>query len=115
PVVVDLDRSIDPADRLEGPGLPAGMPRRDAHGLARRELVVDGDVEPLGAVEAEALVALAHAEAERQYAHPDQVAAVDALEGDRDHGAHAEQVGALRGPVARRSHPVVPAREPPPR
>jgi hypothetical protein len=39
-------------------------------------------------------------ELQRQHAHADQVAAVDALEAARDHRLDAEQLRALGGPVA---------------
>ena len=44
-------------------------------------------------------------------AHADQVAAVDALEAQRQHGADAQQALALGGPVARRSGAVALARD----
>ena len=43
---------------------------------------------------------LAVAELERQHAHADEVRTVDALEALGDHGADAEEQGALGGPVA---------------
>src|SRR5690606_1458500 len=54
---------------------------------------------------------LALGELERQDAHPDEVRAVDALEGLGDDGLDAEQRGALRGPVARRARAVLLAAE----
>ncbi len=50
-------------------------------------------------------------ELQRQHAHPHQVGAVDALEALRDHGAHAEQLRALRRPVARGAGAVLLAGE----
>ena len=44
---------------------------------------------------------------QRQHAHPDQVGAVDALVRLGDDGAHAEQRGALGGPVAARAAAVL--------
>ena len=38
---------------------------------------------------------------QRQHAHADQIAAMDALEAFGEHGADAEQDRALRGPIAR--------------
>ena len=101
PVVVDLDRRVDAAQRLE-PNLAARwMTRLDLEVLPGREFVRQGDREGLAAVEAERPGALARHEGHRKDAHADEVAAVDALEALRDHRPHAEQVGALRRPVAR--------------
>src|SRR3546814_19944501 len=57
----------------------------------------------LVARQAERVLVLAVLELERQHAHADQVRTVDALEALDDDGADAEQVRALRRPVARRS------------
>ena len=51
------------------------------------------------------------AELEREHTHADEVRPVDALERLRDHRAHAEQLRALRGPVARAPGAVLLARE----
>ena len=48
---------------------------------------------------------------QRQHAHADKVRAVDALEALRDHRLHAEELRALRGPVARRAGAVFLAAE----
>src|SRR5262249_9793358 len=53
--------------------------------------------------EAERLPRSALLEAERQHAHADQVRAMDALERLANDGTHAEQIGSLGGPVARRA------------
>ena len=42
---------------------------------------------------------------QRQHAHADEVGAVDALEALRDDGLHAEELRALRRPVAREPVP----------
>jgi hypothetical protein len=57
------------------------------------------------------LRSVAFGELQRQHAHADQVRAVDALEAFDDHGAHAEQGGALRRPVARRAGAIFLARD----
>ena len=44
---------------------------------------------------------------QRQHAHADEIAAVDALEAFGDDGFHAEQERALGGPVARAAHAVI--------
>src|ERR1700721_939955 len=46
-----------------------------------------------------------------QYAHADEIGAMDALEALRDHRAHAEQLRALGRPVARGARAVFAARE----
>src|SRR3954453_16379697 len=69
------------------------------------------DVEALLAAQAEALDALAVGQLKRQDTPPDQIGAVDALEAPRDHRSHAEQVGALGCPVARRARSVLLARQ----
>src|ERR1700722_13295104 len=65
------------------------------------------DVEDLLAGQAEGLGAVARLELEREHAHADQVGPVDALERLDQHGADAEQRGALRRPVARGTRAVL--------
>src|SRR5699024_6519238 len=60
-----------------------------------------GDVEGLGAVQAQAFGVFAVNEGQRQHAHADQVGAVDALVAFGNHGLDAEQARALGRPVAR--------------
>jgi len=69
--------------------------------LGRHAAGDTGDRDGLLAGEAVAGGILAGQELQRQDAHADEVGAVDALEAPGDHGADAEQQGALRGPVAR--------------
>ena len=61
--------------------------------------------------EAERLRVLPRLELQRQHAHADQVAAVDALVALGDHRAHAQQQRALGRPVARGAGAVLLARE----
>ena len=79
--------------------------------LAGVAVVDTGDRELLAAGEAERPGRLAVPELERQDAHHQQVRAVDALVRLRDHGLHAEQLRALRRPVARRAGAVLLARD----
>ena len=79
--------------------------------LLRLAVLDPGDRELLLAGQPERLGRLAVGELQRQHAHADEVRAVDALERLRDHGAHAEQVRALRRPVARRARAVLLAGE----
>src|SRR5215218_973864 len=81
---------------------------RDLLGVAAVE-AADRDL--LLAREAQRLRRLALGELQRQDAHPNEVGAVDALEGLGDHGLHPEQVRALGGPVARGARAVLAARE----
>src|SRR5256885_1704107 len=59
-----------------------------------------GDVERFGAVEAERVRVRPLFELQRKHAHANEVRAMDALETLRDHRAHAEELGALGGPIA---------------
>ena len=70
--------------------------RARANGVAQA-----GDVEDLLPAEAEGRGAFAFAKLQGQHAHSHQVAAMDALVGFRQHGAHAEQQRSFRRPVAR--------------
>src|SRR5690606_40412986 len=74
------------------------LPRRERGEAANGEAVVAG--------QAERRAALALAELQRQNAHADEVRTVDALEALDDYRAHAEQAGALGGPVAARAGAV---------
>ena len=69
------------------------------------------DVEGLGAVQLQALGAGAVLELQRQHAHAHQVGAVDALETLSHNDFHAEQVGALGGPIAAGTGAVLLARD----
>ena len=64
------------------------------------------DVDHLVATQAEAVHRVAGLELQRQHAHADQVAAVDALEALGDHRLDAQQLRALGRPVARRAGAV---------
>ena len=100
PVVLDLDRRVDPDRRVERDFRPVGLFRR--HGQRLRGLQrfhVELNVEDFLARQTQRLPRLAVLELERQNAHPDQVAAVDALVALRDDRPHAEQARALGGPV----------------
>ena len=69
--------------------LPLELPE----GVTRKTLNLDGS-------EKFDITGVAGGELQGQDAHPDQVGAVDALEALGDHGADAEEVGALGRPVA---------------
>src|SRR5690606_3472988 len=103
-IVVELDRRIDPGHHLEALRLAVLAARDDLERLADREVAGDAaDVVRLLTRQAERLHVLPLEELQRQHAHADQVAAVDALERARDHRLDAEHEGALRRPVARRA------------
>ena len=53
-------------------------------------------------------------ELQRQDAHADEIAAVDALVADGDHGAHAQQKRAFGGPVAAAARAIFGCRPAPP-
>ena len=107
-VVVHLDRRVDAQQHghvLLGTVLAGD---RQRHVLHRLDAVFQaGDVVGFLAGDAQRLHAVVALELQRQHAHADQVAAVDALEAAGDHGLHAQQLGALGGPVARRAGAVL--------
>ena len=70
-----------------------------------------GEVVDLFAGEAERFGVLAGFKLQRQNAHADEIRAVNALEAFGDDGAHAEQLWALGGPVARGAGAVLLAGE----
>ena len=79
-VVLDFDGGVDAAGGDEVDRGAVGFGGHDFDGLERLEIVVELDVEGLGAVEAQEVAVLSGAELERQDAHADEVRAVDALE-----------------------------------
>ena len=108
PVVVHLDGRIDAQlHRLIDDG---AVLARDVQSdiLLRLDLIAEAKhVVDFRAVELRASVrADAFRELQRQHAHAHEVGAVDALEALRDDGLHAEQAGALGGPVAARAGAV---------
>src|SRR6266536_3627470 len=83
-----------------------------SHGDLARLPVLDAlDGELLATRHAEGLRVLAVHELQRQDSHHQQVRAMDPLVRLRDHRADAEQVRALRRPVARRARSVLLARD----
>ena len=101
-VVLDFDGRVDAADDAEG--LDAAIGRGGAYGQSptRRHTALDAfDVDQLVAGETEAGDRLARLELQRQHAHADEVAAVDALEALDDDRLDAEEAWALGGPVTR--------------
>src|SRR4051794_6461231 len=104
-VVLALLEGVDAHRRRE-----LGVASLHRH-LGRVAAVESGDRDLLLAREAERLRGLALGELQRQHAHAHEVRAVDALEGLRDHGPHAQQVGALGGPVAGGARAVLLARQ----
>ena len=106
-----LERRVDPARSFEL--VPSAVTR-----TSTRQRAVLGErlraptiAEDLVAGEPERRDRLAVRELERQHAHPDEVRPVDALEALDEHRPHAEQLRALRGPVARRTRAVLLAGE----
>jgi DNA-binding NtrC family response regulator len=99
-VVVDLDRGVEAAGHAHGRRLPGALHLHD-HVLPRPDLAADAaHREDLLAVEAQGLRVLPGLELQGQHAHAHEVRAVDPLVALRDDGPHAEEQGALRGPVA---------------
>src|SRR5471030_1551504 len=111
-VVIDFDRRVDAQQDFDFLRRLAFAVDHQGRQLLRLDLafqafqVVDflaGDAQRFDAVVADEL--------QRQHAHADQVGAVDAFERAHDHGLHAQQLGALGGPVARRAGAVLFAAE----
>src|ERR1700680_1050085 len=102
-VVVEFFRGIYAQARLELLGLrPRAVvgPGDDFHELRRASVETD-DFKSFLARESEALRALTGLVLQWQYAHADQVGAVNAFEALGDHRRDAQEHGALGGPVAR--------------
>lgn len=107
-VVVDFDGGVDADDERDVEGRAVGFV--DAEGGFAHGLEVVGQAQEVegGIGEVLDLVVVGLVlEVAGQDAHADEVAAVDALEGLRDDGLHAEQTCAFRGPVAAGAHAVV--------
>src|SRR5579883_2483204 len=105
--IFELIERVDAAEQRHRVDL--AIRAMDAAGQLDARLQARGDaenVEPLAAVELQALAIGAVLELERQYAHADEVRAVDALEALGDDGAHAEEPRALGRPIARRAGAV---------
>src|ERR1700761_971109 len=99
--ILELGRRIDPAAHREAGDLAVRWAvDLDHHLLARGDVFQVADRDDFLAGEAHALPAVVD-ELQRQHAHADEVRTVDALEGLGDHGADAQQLGALGRPVAR--------------
>src|SRR5436190_21452404 len=100
-IVIELDRRIDPAERLKAPLGAVCRDGVDGKQLSRRKAVGDAsDLVGFFAAQAERLTTVADSELQRQHAHADQIRPVDALVGFREYGADAEHHRAFGGPVA---------------
>src|SRR5262245_30708550 len=110
--VVEFIHGVDPAYQRDPPQATIRGDDLGHHPLAWLDLAMqptDGNL--LVALEAERLPGGALLETEGEHPHADQVGAVDALERLAYHGANAEQIGALGGPVARGAGAVLLPRE----
>src|SRR5215470_10336204 len=108
PVVIDLDRRIYAQlhRNLFSGAVRAAYDQLDI--LLRLDPAAEpGDVEGFRAVEVERLRADAFFELQRQHAHSDQVAAVNALEALGDDRSHAQQSRPFRRPIARAARAVL--------
>ena len=110
-VVLDFDGGVDAAGGDEVDRGAVGFGGHDLDGLEWLQVVVELDVEGLGAVEAQKFAVLSGAELERQDAHADEVRAVDPLERDGDDRSDAEQIRSFRGPVSGGACAVLGSRE----
>src|SRR5688572_32296063 len=107
-VVIHLPGRVQSAQELER-ALPA-LQRSDLalEHRAWNEIALEAaDVQHFRTVQAKRATRHACGELERQHAHADEVRAMNALEGLGQDRANAEEARALRGPVARRSSPVL--------
>ena len=94
PEVVALARRVEAHDRAE---LRVVGAHRD---LVRLAVLEADDREVLAPGQPERLAALAGQVLQREHAHHEQVRAVDPLVALRDHRPYAEELRALRRPVA---------------
>src|SRR4051812_32157150 len=98
--VLPLARRVEPDARLERDRGAAAIRRRGDRHLTSLAILDTGDRERLAPAQPERLARLALRVLKREDPHHQQVRAVDPLVALRDHRAHAEQVRALRRPVA---------------
>src|SRR5687768_11437340 len=111
-VVLHLDRRVDSGDYLEGLHRTVGRRRSYVETLARRQVRLDAtNVEHLFTGQTQARDRFARQELERQDAHTDEVAAMDALKALDDDGLYAEDLRPLGGPVTRGAGAVLLAGE----
>ncbi|MNH27385.1 hypothetical protein D3C79_874920 [compost metagenome] len=75
--------------------------------LAYSQLIKAQEIELLAAIQTKVVNALARFEDQRQYAHADQIAAVNTLDALRNHRLHPKQGLCLRGPVTAGASAVV--------
>src|SRR5580704_5606901 len=98
-VVIDFFGGVDAGDYGEFLLAAVGGFRGDLNVFARRESCDAFDVEDFVASEAVGVARFAWLEFERENAHADEVAAMDALVAFGDDGAGTEQARAFGGPV----------------
>ena len=106
-VVVDFFGGVDAGGGDELLFGAVGGFGADGDGFAGNERGYAFDLEDFVAGEAEALAGFALLEFERENAHTDEVAAMDAFVAFGDDGAGAEEARAFRGPISRRTGPVL--------
>src|SRR6185503_18905621 len=112
PVVFELVEGIDAAKQRHALQRAIAGDDLRRQGLTRLQVALQApDRHLLVTLQAQRRPRRAVLEGERQHTHADQVGAMDALKALADHGADAEQAGALGGPVARRAVAVLGARE----
>src|SRR5205085_7540544 len=108
--ILNFSLRIQACEQVQALALAVAADDRAVELASRRHAAANGgDVDHLIAFEPERLARYAGGELERQHAHADEVRAVDALEAFGDNRAHAEEAGALCGPVARRAGAVLDA------
>ena len=102
-VVGNLERRIDSGDSGEIFLFALSVARADLDFFLRLEILAQAfEIENFEAGKAQRLEIFARREFQRQHAHADQIAAMNALEAFGQHGANAEQQSSFRRPVARR-------------
>ena len=92
---------VDPDDGLKRDRRAGVALGADRHASSRAEALRDArDLEQLATGQPERGRRTGGLELQRQHAHVDEIAAVNALEAFRDDGTNAEQERALRRPIA---------------
>nr|GEU28369.1 hypothetical protein [Tanacetum cinerariifolium] len=111
-VVIDFDRGIDAQQHSDVLAGAVGTVDHQGGQLLWLDLAFEAfQVVGFLAGDAQGFHAVVADELQRQHAHAHQVRAVDTFERTHDHGFHAQQLGALGGPVARRAGAVLFATE----
>ena len=100
PVVGDFLGSVDADARLEGFHLAVGGSCVDGGFFARSQSSNAFDIEDLVTGQAQGLFVRAREKFQRENAHANEIAAMDALVAFGENGADSEESRTFRGPIA---------------